>query len=118
MKKLINSVVVAVLSFPVMVAAQGIGDPTIPTNVPKSGVTSVSGANTSLNVYIAYAINLFWVMTVLFGIFAAFKYLTAKGDPKAAESAKQMVIYTVIAACVALLATVIQEIAKSILLAN
>jgi len=65
--------------------------------------------------YVTYGINLFWVIIVLFGIFSAFKYLTAKGDPKAAESAKQMVKYTVIAACVALLATVIKEIAKSIL---
>lgn len=65
--------------------------------------------------YVEYFINLFWVLTVVFGIFAAFKYLTAKGDPKAAESAKGMVKYTVIAACVALLATVVKEIAKSIL---
>jgi hypothetical protein len=113
MKNTINSIAVAVLSFPAMVAAQG--TPAIPSGAPTTALTSVTGATTLFNTYVQYAINLFWVMTVLFGIFAAFKYLTAKGDPKAAESAKQMVIYTVIAACVALLATVVKQIAGSIL---
>ncbi len=65
--------------------------------------------------YVTYVINLFWVLVVVYGVFAAFKYLTAKGDPKAADVASQMFKYTVIGACVALLATVIKEIAKSIL---
>lgn len=76
---------------------------------------SFGDLNSLFEQYIKYFINLFWVITVLFGIYAAFKFLTAKGDPKAADSAKQMVKYTVIAACVALLATVIKEIAKSLL---
>ena len=78
---------------------------------------TVADFNTLFIKYVEYGINLFWVLIVLFGVFAAFKYLTAKGDPKAADGAKQMVKYTVIAACVALLATVIKQIAKSILTA-
>ena len=116
MKKIINSLAVAVLTLPFFAAAQG--TPSLPSGIPTTGLDSVTEATGLFNTYVGYAINLFWVLTVLFGIFAAFKYLTAKGDPKAAESAKQMVIYTVIAACVALLATVIQTIAGSVLCAN
>lgn len=116
MKKIINSLAVAVLSLPAFVAAQG--TPQLPGGIPTTDLDSVGEATSLFNTYVQYAINLFWVLTVLFGIFAAFKYLTAKGDPKAADSAKQMVIYTVIAACVALLATVVKQIASSILSAN
>jgi hypothetical protein len=76
---------------------------------------TVDQVNSLLEGWVAYLIGLFWVAAFLSGLFAAFKFLTAKGDPKAAETAKGMVKYTIIAACVALLATVIKEIAKSIL---
>ena len=114
MKKLFNALKVAILAAPAVGFAQ------VPSDInPDLGTTpstdTFSEANNLFVNYVQYAINLFWVITVLFGIYAAFKYLTAKGDPKAAESAKQMVIYTVIAACVALLATVVKQIALSVL---
>ena len=114
MNKIFNALKVAVLVAPVSALAQ------VPSSVsPDLGTTPSTDTVVEINSlfvsYVQYAINLSWVLTVLFGIFAAFKYLTAKGDPKAADSAKQMVIYTVIAACVALLATVVKQIALSIL---
>ena len=114
MNKILNTLKVAVLLAPGAVFAQVPGTPN-PDFGTKPTLDSVVEANSLFVSYVGYAVNLFWVMTVLFGIFAAFKYLTAKGDPKAAESAKQMVIYTVIAACVALLATVVKQIALSVL---
>lgn len=107
------------LAFLLPLAAGAITNPKAPDlgnyGDSKIDTDSFGDLNTLFEQYIKYFINLFWVITVLFGIFAAFKFLTAKGDPKAADSAKQMVKYTVIAACVALLATVIKEIAKSLL---
>ncbi|MBP6979856.1 hypothetical protein KBB41_02320 [Candidatus Curtissbacteria bacterium] len=114
MNKILNTLKVAVLLAPGAVFAQVPTTPN-PDFGTKPGLDSVVEANNLFVSYVGYAVNLFWVMTVLFGIFAAFKYLTAKGDPKAADGAKQMVIYTVIAACVALLATVVKQIALSIL---
>jgi hypothetical protein len=114
MKKIFNALRLAVLVGPASALAQVPGsiDPNLGT---KPGTDSIVEINSLFVQYVQYAVNLFWVLTVLFGLFAAFKYLTAKGDPKAAEGAKQMVIYTVIAACVALLATVVKQIALSIL---
>ena len=76
---------------------------------------TVDEVNTLISGWVTYLIGLFWVAAFLSGLYAAFKYLTAKGDPKKAAEAQQMVIYTVIAACVALLSTVIKEIVKSFL---
>lgn len=114
MKNILNALKVAVLVGPAMAAAQVPSNPN-PDFGTKPSTDSVVEINNLFVQYVQYAINLFWVLTVLFGIFAAFKYLTAKGDPKKAAEAQQMVIYTVIAACVALLSTVIKEIAKSFL---
>ena len=116
MKKFIYSTLALALPMLSLAAGSSNGiDPIELTYPDKIKNQSFGDFNSLFLDYVKYAINLFWVLTVLFGIFAAFKYLTAKGDPKAADSAKQMVKYTIIAACVALLATVIKEIAKSIL---
>lgn len=90
---------------PAVASAQDAG------NLPKT----VDDVNTLIGGWVTYLIGLFWVAAFLSGLYAAFKYLAAKGDPKKAAEAQQMVIYTVIAACVALLSTVVKEIAKSLL---
>ncbi|MBP6979857.1 hypothetical protein KBB41_02325 [Candidatus Curtissbacteria bacterium] len=65
--------------------------------------------------WVDYITALFWIAAFLSGLYAAFKFLAAKGDPKAAEQGKKMAMYTLVAACVALLSTVVKEIATSIL---
>lgn len=52
----------------------------------------------------------FFIVAAIFIIIAAFKYLTAQGDPEKAGEARQMLIYAIIAIAVALLTFVIDEI--------
>lgn len=99
MKKVFYSVLV--LALPIMVDAA----------LPKT----VGEVNTLLVSWVDYITALFWIAAFLSGLYAAFKFLAAKGDPKAAEQGKKMAIYTLVAACVALLSTVVKEIATSIL---
>ena len=76
---------------------------------------SVGDINTLIQSWVTYLISLFWIAAFLSGLYSAWKFLAAKGDPKAADQAKKILVYTVIAACVALLSTVVKEIALSIL---
>lgn len=59
--------------------------------------------------------TVFFIVAAIMIIIAAFKYLTAQGDPEKAGEARQMVIYAVIAIAVALLALVIGQIVASFL---
>ncbi len=81
-------------------------------------IKSVSAATTAFNSYVTWFYGLFWALAVVFLIWAALTYLTANGDADKVETAKQRVIYAVIAACVALLATGIKSIAVSLLSAS
>jgi hypothetical protein len=76
---------------------------------------TVEDVNKLLGSWVDYITALFWIAAFLSGLYAAFKFLAAKGDPKAAEQGKKMAMYTLVAACVALLSTVVKEIATSIL---
>ena len=101
MRKAFYLLASTILVLPVMAAAK----------LPET----VDEVSTLIGGWVSYLIGLFWVAAFLSGLYGAFKFLTAKGDPKAAEEAKKILIYTVIAACAALLATVVENIAKSIL---
>jgi hypothetical protein len=75
-----------------------------PNSLPTPVITSLGGLIT----YICNAIN--WVftflviLTILFIIIAAFKYLTSAGDPDKVKSANNQLIYAAIAVAVALVA--------------
>lgn len=58
-----------------------------------------------------WATGLLITLSVLFVIYAAFIYLTAGGDPKNVENAKNIIIYAVIAIVIALMANVVKTIA-------
>jgi uncharacterized membrane protein len=66
----------------------------------------------------AWAFYFLIVLAVIFIIIAAFKYLTAAGDPEKVKSAGTMLIYTVVAIVVALLARAIPLVIGSFLGAN
>lgn len=57
--------------------------------------------------------TVFFIIAVLFILFAAYKYLTGAGEPEALKTAKKMIIYASIAIAIALLAvgasTIIQN---------
>jgi heme/copper-type cytochrome/quinol oxidase subunit 2 len=81
-------------------------------------IDSLSEAGANIAAIVGWVIAVFWVVVVLFAVLAAFNYLTAQGDPEKVGKAKQMVVYTLIAAAVALLGTGIRSIVVNILTAQ
>lgn len=57
-------------------------------------------------------------LAVIYIIYAGFKFLTAGGDEKKVEEAKQQLIYAIIALAVAMLATGIVKVMKQFLGVN
>jgi len=94
---------VVALALPLLASAQiqqaPISAPSTISNI--SQFTSQSGI-------ICIAINwIFWgliVLTIIFVLVAAFKYLTAAGDPEKVKSASHTLLYAAIAVIVALIA--------------
>ncbi|MBI2278747.1 MAG: hypothetical protein HYU81_01640 [Candidatus Brennerbacteria bacterium] len=77
--------------------------------------TTVSGVTNLINKALGIIQYVFFIVAAIFIIVAAFKYLTAQGDPEKVGAARQMVIYAVIGIAVALLALVIDNIAADFL---
>ncbi|MCL4499704.1 MAG: hypothetical protein M1335_05630 [Chloroflexi bacterium] len=92
----------------------GVGAGTIPA-LPNSPVTSVQGGVNVLGYVINWLITIFWILTVLFLVWAAVLYLTAGGDSEKVDAAKKRVIAAVIAAAIALLSTGLQSIVGGVL---
>ena len=71
--------------------------------------------DTILAKFVGWMIKIFWIATVGFLIWAAFLYLTAGGIEDNVTKAKKYIIYALIAAAVALLSTVIDDITRNLL---
>ncbi len=81
-------------------------------------ITSLGQAQGSLTNIINWLITIFWIITVLFLIWAAVLYLTAGGDEEKIGQAKKRVIGAIIAAAIALLSTGLQAIVTRLLLGS
>ncbi len=81
-------------------------------------ITKLSGVTSSLTQIVNWVIVIFWVLTVLFLIWAAVLYLTGAGNEEKIKEAKNRVIYAIIAAAIALLSTGLQSIVTSLLQGN
>ena len=92
------------LALPMLAFADTPGAPTTPANVPQSSINSVGGVLNLLCVVFGWAFYFLIVLAVIFVIVAAFKYLTAAGDPEKVKSAGSTLLYAAIAIGVALLA--------------
>jgi len=77
--------------------------------------TSITGFVGLLNQALVYILTFFWIIAAIFIILAAFSYLTAGGDEEKLKSAKQKVIYAIVAIVVALLAQSIRWVVSSFL---
>jgi len=86
----------------------------IPGTQP-SNITTVGGLFDIVKNVVGWIYILFFVIAVLFIIFAAFTYLTAGGDPSKTEQAKNQLIYAAVAIAVALLAVGFQQIISNFL---
>jgi len=113
MKKIINfakefSPSILALALPALAFAQSIPTPSAPvqTNVPQGNITSLQGVLQTFCTVFSWA---FYFLIVL----AAFKYLTAAGDPEKVKSAGTMLIYTAVAIGVALLARAVPLVVGS-----
>ncbi len=102
------------LALPAFASAQTLTQP--PVTLPSNTVTV--GSLTSTTGIICQAINwLFYgliVLTVIFVLIAAFRYLTASGDPEKVKAASNTLLYAVVAVIVALLAKGIPAFAGSL----
>ncbi len=119
MKNLLTLSIICVLSFPIFVSAIAPG--TIPGpgdyGINASGLPS--DANGLLNILgsvVTWVYRVFFIVAVLFIIFAAFNYLTGADDPEKIKSAHSQLIYAAIAIAVALLSVGFVAIIKDFLI--
>src|SRR5579863_8624085 len=102
------------LGIPALATAQLVGPPPGATPAPTISLTT-----TSVGTSLCNAINwLFYgliILTVIFVLIAAYRYLTAAGDPERVSSANKTILYAVIAVVVAVLAKGIPIFASSLI---
>ena len=96
----------------VFVQAQGETRLNLPGAVEK---TSVGGIVDVLRSVVRWIYIIFFIIAVMFVLFAAFSYLTAGGDPERVTTAKNQIIYAAIAIAVALLAVGFEQIIRTFL---
>ena len=121
MKKIINlakefSPSIIALVLPAMAFAQAQPIAPVTSNVPQAN--NINSMQSILQLFCTIFAWAFWfliVLAVIFIIVAAFKYLTASGDPEKVKSAGTMLIYTAVAIVVALLARAIPLVIGSFL---
>ncbi|MBI5079353.1 hypothetical protein HZB06_01590 [Candidatus Wolfebacteria bacterium] len=86
------------------------------TTIPPVGPTTVGGIVNLIQYLVRWVYIIFFVIAVMFLIFAAFTYLTAAGDPTKVSSAKDKLIYAVVAMIVAFLAVGFELIVRNFLI--
>jgi hypothetical protein len=109
------------LALPFMAMAQTIPVPQAPQNpgsVPQGKITSIQGVLNTVCVVFDWMFYFLVALAVIFIIVAAFKYLTAAGDPEKVKGAGSTLLYAAVAVGVALLARAVPLIVASFLGAN
>jgi len=92
------------------------GGPSIAdTGISSVGPTNVSGLVDVIRNVVKWVYVIFFIIAVLFILFAAFTYLTAGGDSEKVAKAKNQIIYAAVAIAVALLAVGVELIVKDLL---
>src|SRR3989344_5536144 len=95
---------------PMGVALATIEPPVLPSinQLPPAATDStITSANNVLEILVqvlGYVQAFFWILAVFMGLWAAFLYLTARGDAEKISRANHMLIYVVIAVIVAVIA--------------
>ena len=91
----------ASLLFPLAAFAQ---IPAPPVSAPVSGINSSGAVQSSVCTVINWIFYVVIVVAVIMVLVAAFKYLTAAGDPDKVKSASHTLLYAAVAILVAILA--------------
>jgi hypothetical protein len=89
--------IVTMLIAPVIIGAQ-----TLPTEAPP--IQDLAGVESLLQKVLGWLNTFFYIAASIFVLIAAFQYLTAQGNEDKIKTAKNMLIYAVIAIAVALFA--------------
>ncbi len=85
-------------------------------NTPPSPVTSVGGIVDVLDFVVRIIFTVLMITAIAFILWAAFKYLTAMGDPGKIGDAHRALLGAAIAIAIALVATGVRKIVETILL--
>ncbi|MBI4087700.1 MAG: hypothetical protein HY434_02615 [Candidatus Liptonbacteria bacterium] len=84
-------------------------------SAPPPPITSVSGLQSFVcNVIVGWLFTFLVIAAVVFVLIAAFKYLTAAGDPEKVKGASHQLIYAAVAIVVALFARGVPLIVSSL----
>jgi len=102
---------VASLALPLWAAAQVGGGS--PITAPTAGVTSLTAVGGTLCNVVNWMFYFLIILAVIFIIIAAFKYLTAAGDPEKVKSASHMLLYAAIAIVVGIIAKAVPSLIGS-----
>lgn len=100
---------VLVLALPLMAAAQV--ERVNPVEVKGDPLDQILGIIKTLTTWLLTALI---TVAVIFVIIAAYKYLTAAGDPEKVKKAGNMIIYAAVAIGIGLLAKVITTLAEQL----
>jgi hypothetical protein len=106
------------LALPVFAMAQNVPVPTPPVNPgapPQGHISSLQGVLNTVCIVFDWAFYFLVALAVIFIIVAAFKYLTAAGDPEKVKGAGSTLLYAAVAVGVALLARAVPLIVASFL---
>lgn len=124
MNKLINSakkvgpfltaLVVPALAFAQMVPPSG-GGVAGTSNTPTTNVTSLLSVLQLLCIVFGWFFYGLIILAVIFILWAAFKYLTAGGEPEKVKQAGSILLYAAVAVAVALLAKAVPMVVGSFL---
>ena len=121
MNSLQSKIIAVVLGISVVMPLAGVvyAQPSTGIDLPGSNtnITTVSGLVDILKGVVRWIYIIFFIIAVLFIIFAAFTYLTSAGDPEKVGAAKNQLIYAAVAIAVALLAVGFQTIVSNFLAA-
>lgn len=77
---------------------------------PQTSITTVSGLVGVIAKIVTWTYTVFFIIAVLLILFAAFKYLTARGDPEAISTAHKSIIWAAVAIAVAFLSVAAEMI--------
>jgi len=102
-----------VFALPLMAAAQFQGPGVTEPTSPVTSVTQLTGSGGLFCTIINWIFYLLIILTIIFVLVAAFKYLTAAGDPEKVKSAGATLLYAVVAIVIALVAKGIPMIVAS-----
>jgi hypothetical protein len=104
------SLVIPALAFAQVSAPPSGGGVAGTSNTPTTNITSLQSVLQLFCVVFGWAFYFLIIVAVIFILFAAFKYLTAGGDPENVKKAGSMLLYAAVAIGVALLAKAIPAI--------